>query len=263
MKKFLTVPCLIFAAAALFGCRSVPVSDRTQLMLTTTSYENELGATAYAQYKQEYKQSTNTQYNQALERCGKAIAAVAGQEDFNWEFVVLESDEQNAFCLPGGKVAVYSGIMDIMENEAELACVVGHEIGHAIARHSGEQLSWGYLQSLGGYAVASIWSDENVNTIYGVGTQLGMMLPFSRSNESEADYIGLMLMAKAGYDPQAALAFWSRFGTDSGFLEKFLSTHPGGAERIADITAALPEAEKLYTQCADKKGLGVTFNHSK
>ena len=137
---------LMVSTLALTGCRSVPVTDRTQLMLTSSSYENRLGEEAYAEYKAQYPRSTNAEYNQALARCGKAIVEVAGQKDFNWEFLVLESSTQNAFCLPGGKVAVYSGIMDLMNNEAELAagtaCVNVPEIRSPLWRAMAWAISW-------------------------------------------------------------------------------------------------------------------------
>ncbi len=254
------LPFVLLACALLLasGCTTVPVTGRRQLMLTSTEQENSLGATAYAEYKKQYKPSSNAQYNAVLSRVGTAISKVAGRDDFEWEFIVLESKEQNAFCLPGGKVAVYSGIMDIMRNEAELACVVGHEIGHAIARHGGERQSWGVLQSLG----AKLFSSEYAQAAYGIGTQVGVILPFSRQNESEADYIGLVLMAKAGYDPAAAVQFWQRFGSDEqGALEAFLSTHPTGPERIKDLQEKQQEALQYYNSAADRKGLGETLKH--
>ena len=252
------------AAAAVVGCRSVPITDRTQLLLTTSEYENGLGVEAYSEYKKEYKRSTNAEYNQALERCGKAIAAASDVKDFDWEFMVLEDETQNAFCLPGGKVAVYSGIIKLMKNEAELAFVVAHEVGHAIARHGGERISWGYLQSLGGVLVAAGLQNDAADTIYGLGTDLGVMLPFSRSNESEADLIGLLLMAKAGYDPNASVQFWTRFGSNSSAskLGNLMSTHPCDADRIAAMKANMPTAEKEYQKAANKKGYGVTFSHA-
>ena len=245
------------------GCRAVPYTDRAQLLLTSSSYENELGSESYAEQKKENKISTNTQYTQALDRCGKAIAAVAGDTGFDWEFVVFDSETQNAFCLPGGKVAVYSGIIDQMRNEAELAFVVGHEIGHAIARHSGERISWGYLQSLGGALVEAGLQNDAASTIYGLGTNLGVILPFSRSNESEADLIGLLLMARAGYNPQASVEFWSRFSTsaEAGMLGNLMSTHPCDADRIAAMKEHMPEAEAAYQKAATKRNYGVTFTH--
>ena len=254
----------LFLLTILPGCRSVPVSDRTQLMLTTSEYENGLGTEAYAEYKEKYKTSTNAEYNQALTRCGQAIAAASEVKDFDWQFTVLEADEQNAFCLPGGKVAVYTGIIKLMKNEAELAFVVAHEVGHAIARHGGERLSWGYIQSLGGLLVEAGFKSETASEVYGIGTNLGVMLPFSRSNEAEADMIGLMLMAKAGYDPHASVDFWTRFSSNSSasLLGNLMSTHPCDADRIAAMNNDMPRAEKEYENARNKRGYGITFSHA-
>ena len=246
------------------GCRSVPITDRTQLMLTTSGYENNLGVEAYAEYKAKYRRSNNSEYNAALARCGKAIAKASEVDDFDWQFTVLETNVQNAFCLPGGKVAVYSGIMKLMRNEAELAFVVAHEVGHAIARHGGERLSWGYLQSLGGILVALGLNNKTASNVYGIGTNLGVMLPFSRSNEAEADLIGLILMARAGYDPHAAVHFWTRFSSSSSasMLGNLMSTHPCDADRIAAMNNNMPLAEEEYRKARNKKGFGMTFTHS-
>ncbi len=252
---------ILICGAALAGCRSVPITDRTQFLLTTSSYENELGAEAYAEYKAKYPVSTNRQYNQALARVGKAISQVADAPDFDWQFVVLESTEQNAFCLPGGKVAVYSGIMKKMKNEAELAFVVSHEVGHAIARHGGERISWGYVQSFGGLLVELGLQNDTATQVYGVGTNLGVMLPFSRSNESEADLIGLLLMAKAGYNPEASVEFWTRFAGNSASdpLNRLLSTHPCDSDRIAAMVENMPAAKKEYEKAKNKRGYGASL----
>lgn len=243
------------------GCRSVPITDRTQLMLTSSSYENRLGVTAYAEYKQKYKRSSNAEYNAALARCGKAIQKAAEQDDFEWEFIVLDTPIQNAFCLPGGKVAIYSGIMDLMNNEAELACIVAHEAAHAIARHGGERMSWGYLQKLGAIGVVLGFNNETLNNIYGTGSQLGVMLPFSRSNEYEADLIGLILMAKAGYNPKAAIHFWTRFskGKTATWVGTVTSTHPCDADRIQNFHNHMYLAEDAYKKARNKKGFGIIF----
>ena len=265
VRSFLTLV-IAFAACWLCSCRSVPITGRSQFLLTTESYENELGVDAYAEYKQEYPTSTNKEYTQALDRCGNAIKSVAGQDDFEWEFTVLESETKNAFCLPGGKVAVYSGIMDDMNNEAELAFVVAHEIGHAIARHGGEKMTRSILQSVGAVLVSSIFDNELVDAVYGTGTELGVMLPYSRSNESEADAIGLILMARAGYDPSASYTFWKRFtnnGEGSSKLEAILSTHPCDADRIAAMEANEPAAREEYEKAKTKYGFGTKFTHRK
>ena len=261
---------LIVLACGLCSCRSVPVTGRSQFLLTTESYENSLGAESYEEYKQEYPKSKNSEYNAALERCGNAIKSVANEvgdaDDFEWEFTVLDSEIKNAFCLPGGKVAVYSGIMDDMNNEAELAFVVGHEIGHAIARHGGERMSRSILQSVGAVLVSAAFDSEVIDAIYGTGTEIGVMLPYSRSNESEADVIGLILMARAGYDPSASYTFWKRFTNNaegSSKLESILSTHPCDSDRIKAMEQGEPAAREEYNRAPTKYGFGKTFTHKK
>ena len=264
---------LLFSLAltcAFCSCRNVPVTGRSQFLLTSESYENSLGAESYEEYKQEYPKSTNAEYNAALERCGNAIKAVANEvgdtSDFEWEFTVLDSEIQNAFCLPGGKVAVYTGLMDYMDNEAELAFVVGHEIGHAVARHGGERMSRTIVQSVGAVLVSMLFENETINAIYGTGTELGIMLPYSRSNESEADAIGLILMARAGYDPSASYTFWKRFTNNaegSSKLEEILSTHPCDSDRIAAMREGEAEARAEYNKAKTKYGFGRKFTHRK
>lgn len=261
-RSFVVSLFLLAVCGALSGCRSVPITDRTQLLLTSSSYENELGAEAFTEYKQKLPRSNNARYNEALNRVGNSVRQVAPPNDFQWEFTVLESPTENAFCLPGGKVAVYSGLLKVMKNEAELAAVVAHEIGHAIARHGGERMSWAQLQALGALGLAIGLENETANGVYGTGTELGVMLPFSRSNEYEADRIGLVLMARAGYNPQAAIQFWTRFsrGKQASFLDTLTSTHPCDADRIAELQTHMPEAEADYRKAAAKKNYGITLN---
>lgn len=248
------------------GCRTVPITGRSQLMFSSETDESALGMQAFGEYKQKFPQSKNATQVKMLQSCGEAIKAVAikeGGADWQWEFVVLESAEANAFCLPGGKVAVYSGLFTYIANEAELAVVVAHEIAHALARHGGERMSWGDLQTLGSLGISKAFNNETVNTVYGVGTQLGVMLPYSRANESEADMIGLTLMARAGYNPQAAVTFWKKFGgkENASFLDQFLSTHPQGADRIKEMTEALPKAMEIYQKAPVKRNLGMVMRH--
>ena len=241
------------------GCRTVPMTDRSQLMLSTESSEKQLGATAYNDYKRETQPTANAEQQALLQRVGNAIKDASDEKTFEWEFNVLESDTVNAFCLPGGKVAVYTGMMKQFSNEAELACVVAHEVGHAIARHGGERTSWSYLQALGTLGVSTLGNDT-LQTIYGIGAEYGVMLPYSRLHENEADLIGLYLMAKAGYDPQAAVDFWKKFNTgNSSKLDEMLSTHPCDATRVANLSQHLPEAQELYQQSKAKKGLGTSI----
>lgn len=258
MKKLL----LVGIAALVAGCRTVPMTNRTQLMLSSEGSENAEGLTAYNEYKGKYRPTTNTAQQELLRKVGNAIKDVAGQTDFEWEFNVLESSEVNAFCLPGGKVAVYTGIMPKFANEAELACVVAHEIGHALARHGGERVSWEYIKAAGSLGLSTLTSNTTVQTLYGLGSEYGVILPFSRSHESEADLIGLNLMAKAGYNPDAALSFWKKFNTgNSSILDELTSTHPCDATRIQDISAHMADAQELYRQSAVKRGYGARIEN--
>ena len=256
----LTCLCLLLCFVGT-ACRTVPVSSRKQLLLSSENHENELGATAYAEYKKEYPRSTNKTYTESLNRVGEAIRKVAQKDDYQWEFVVLESKDANAFCLPGGKVAVYSGIFQFTANEAELATVVAHEIAHALARHGGERMSWAQLQQLGTLGLRSAGAGATWETIYGLGTEFGVMLPFSRKHEHEADSIGLILLARAGYHPSAAISFWKKFGAGKSpsMIEKWASTHPGGEERVANLQQLLPQALQEYEKAPQKIGLGKSF----
>ena len=260
MNKFkigvpLVLVALLLVAA---GCRTVPITGRTQFVVLTEGYENNLGASSYQEYKSKYKPTANERQQAVLKRVGQALARVSGQTGFAWEFNVLDSSIENAFCLPGGKVAVYNGLMKRFKNEAELACVVAHEVGHALARHGGERMSWGYLQTIGTLGLSCV--NTTAQSVYGIGSEYGVMLPFSRSHETEADLIGLHLMAKAGYDPQAAVDFWQHFGSGSSdIITALTSTHPCDADRVSELSVHLEEARMLYDQSAEKRGLGVSF----
>ncbi|GBD89112.1 TPR repeat-containing protein YfgC precursor [bacterium BMS3Abin03] len=175
-------------------------------------------------------------------------------EGFKWEFNLVESDQVNAWAMPGGKVVVYTGILPITQNDAGLAVVLGHEIAHAIAEHGNERLSQELLRQVGAVSLMVALDKEPAQTkklwlgIYGAGTQLGIMLPYSRTQESEADHLGLIFMAIAGYDPYAAPEFWERMSADKegGSPPEFLSTHPSGETRINDLKSWIPEAMKYY-----------------
>lgn len=246
------------------GCSTTPVTQRRQLVLMSPEKENAMGLAAYQQVLEDEPVTKNETIAELVQRVGDRIAAVADRPDFDWEFKVIESETQNAFCLPGGKVAVYTGMLPVCESEAGLAVVMSHEIGHAIARHGGERMSLKTVQTAAQHAVQYVMREQKEDTqkivlaAYGAGSQYGAILPYSRKHELEADEIGLMLMAKAGYDPSEAPRFWERFAglKDGGAPLEFLSTHPSDARRSAALREKLPEAIDLYQDAPEKIGMG-------
>lgn len=243
---------VLFVAAA---CATVPLTGRSQLLLLPEAEEMRLGLQAYQEILKKEKISADPGLNEMVRRVGQRIAATTGKTEFQWEFKVVESEQVNAFCLPGGKVAVYTGILPITRDEAGLAAVMGHEVAHAIARHGGERVSQGLLLQLGLATVMAAMSDRDPKTVQmvtgllGAGATLGVILPFSRHHESEADRLGLVYMAKAGYDPRAARGLWVRMAEASKRRQKppeFLSTHPSDETRVRQIEGWLPEALPFY-----------------
>jgi predicted Zn-dependent protease len=234
----------------LLACQSVPVTGRQQLILLSAGEENRLGIAAYEQILKEEKVSKDPQLNAMVTRVGRRIAEVVNRPDFAWEFRVIEKDVANAFALPGGKVAVYTGILKYTRTEAGLAVVMGHEVAHALARHGGERISRSLIAQLGLTAVQIGLSNSDPAIVQGLGLAygLGIELPFNRSQESEADHIGLVLMAQAGYDPREAIPFWERMeaGKKGQGPPEFLSTHPSGNRRIAQLKQWMPEALQYY-----------------
>lgn len=238
----------------LAGCTTVPETGRKQFNILSPQEEAQMGLTAFQQMKQEVPVSKDEASAAMVERAGKRISAVAPLPNAQWEFVLFESKEPNAFCLPGGKVGVYTGILPITQDEAGLATVIGHEVAHAVARHGGERVS----QAMGIQAVGQIlgatlseseWQQAAVTT-YGLGTQLGVALPYNRLQESEADRMGLLYMARAGYDPDKAIEFWQRFAEfdrqSGGDTLWFLRTHPLSEARAEELRNWLPEARREY-----------------
>lgn len=259
----------VFILAALAaGCSSAPVTGRKQMLLMAESQEVSMGLTAFNDVTTKEPPSQNAQYNELVERVGQRIAAVAGKPDYKWEFKTIASEQQNAFCLPGGKVAVYEGIIPICATEAGLAVVMSHEVAHALARHGGERMSQNMAVDGVKTAVSYVMQNQDqarkdiVMQAYGVTSQYGVLLPYSRKHESEADHIGLMMMARAGYDPREAPRFWSRFGAvKSGEKQmEFLSTHPSDERRAADLANLVPEAMKLYGAAPEQFALGENID---
>jgi predicted Zn-dependent protease len=235
---------------ALAACATVPFTNRSQLILISSSEEAALGTAAFQQATAKARIVRGTRAAQHVEDVGRRIAAVSGRNDFRWQFALLEGKEVNAFALPGGKTAVYTGLLPVAADTNGLAVVMSHEIAHAIARHGAERMSQGTLVNLGGAVVgAAAGQSAGVAMVaYGLGSQLGVMLPFSRSHEAEADRIGLILMARAGYDPRTAVAFWDRMEAQrrGGTPTEFLSTHPNYETRRALINDTIPEALQYY-----------------
>ncbi len=236
------------------ACATAPYTGRRQLMLTSASQENSLGFQSFAEIRKKYPVSTDARLNAMVQRVGERVAAAAERPDFRWEFVVFQDKMANAFCLPGGKVGIFTGIEKYTKDEAGMATVVAHEVAHAILRHSGERLSQSMMAQMGavglsvGMAGASPYLAQAVQQAYGLGATVGVLLPYSRTQEYEADRVGLIMMAKAGYDPEAAVGFWQRMMTaqkGKGGPE-FLSTHPTDSRRLAEIEKFVPGIKEQY-----------------
>ncbi|MFN7730845.1 MAG: M48 family metallopeptidase [Pirellula sp.] len=247
------------------GCRTTPITGRKQLRFIPGSMEMSLGEQSYAEVVSQSPASKNAAWSNAVLRTGQRIASVANAPDFRWEFRLLESPQQNAFCLPGGKVAIYEGIIPYCQNEAGLAVVMSHEIAHALAHHGAERMSQqAGVQGVGtvlGWAMTETTpaTRELAMKAFGTGTQYGILLPYSRHHESEADAIGIQLMAKAGYDPSEAPRFWNRFGQAKSGTDKppeWASTHPSDQRRTADLESRLPQALTEYQSAPAHYGIG-------
>jgi predicted Zn-dependent protease len=249
----------------LAACATVPLTGRSQLILIPDSQVMSLSFDQYHQFLTQHEVVKGTPQAQMVQRVGRRIQKAVemyldknGQANllngYKWEFNLVKDKQVNAFCMPGGKVVVFTGILPITENESGLATVLGHEIGHAIARHGNERMSQGLVTQLGGAALAAALSSRPQETqqlfmaAYGLGSQVGVMLPYGRLQETEADHLGLIFMAMAGYDPHLAVNFWKRMASqkDQAAPPEFLSTHPSHATRIADIENYLPTAMSYY-----------------
>lgn len=254
-------PLLAVVLLALSGCFTNPVTGRKELMMVTPDQELSFGAQSFADVQKTEKVSTDQAAIQRVQRVGQRIAQAVGNEmpNASWQFVVFDSPEVNAFALPGGKVGVYTGLLKLATTDDELAIVMGHEIGHVVARHGAERMSEAtVLAGLGqlGSAVVQAYDPKYVQAFqmaYPTGTSLVRTLPHSRTQESEADHMGLVFAAKAGYDPRAAITFWEKMiaqqkSGGGGFLAKMLSDHPADQQRIANLQALMPQVLPIYEQ---------------
>lgn len=263
MKKRIlgTMAALILLAS----CRSVPITGREQLNLVPSHTIMSMSYSQYQDFIAKNKVIQNTDDARRVKTVGSNIANAVERyfaehnlsdqlKDYKWEFNLIDSKEVNAWCLPGGKVVVYSGLMPVAKDDNGLAVVLGHEISHAVAQHGDERMSQGLLTEMGGMALSLALSKNPEQTTnlfmqaYGLGTQVGVLLPFSRVQETEADHLGLIFMAMAGYDPQGAVNFWERMQSQQkgGAPPELLSTHPADAKRIENINKFIPEALTYY-----------------
>jgi predicted Zn-dependent protease len=262
MKKFALV---LFVALISYDCATVPVTGRRQLSLVSNSEILPMSFDSYKSVLDSSKLSTNKEQVEMVKGVGvriqKSVEEFMAQnnwsdqlEGYAWDFNLIDEDIVNAWCMPGGKVAFYTGIMPVCQDEAGVAVVMGHEVAHAIANHGSERMSQGLMQQMGGVAMDVALSSKPSETremfgmAYGLASNYGAMLPFSRLHESEADKMGLIFMAMAGYDPREAPKFWERMAAKSGggAPPEFMSTHPSHETRIKDLNAQIPEAMKYY-----------------
>jgi predicted Zn-dependent protease len=265
MKKSKTGSFALLIAALLFQtCSLVPLTGRRQLSLVSDADMISTSFVQYGQFMKDNKLSTNTAQTNMVRGVGSriqnAVTTYFSQHNlsqdltgFAWEFNLVESKEVNAWCMPGGKVVVYSGILPITQNEIGLAVVMGHEIAHAVAKHSNERMSQELVAQFGGQTLAAALQQKPKETqdlwmsLFGVGVQIGAVLPYSRLQEGEADHLGLIFMAMAGYDPNASIEFWQRMSQAAGTQPlEFLSTHPSDENRMKKIKSEIPEAMKYY-----------------
>jgi predicted Zn-dependent protease len=263
-KKHVRYALAVAGLLLIVACATVPVTGRRQLSLIPAS---EMLSTSYQQYDEvlaSNKVSTDAKNTALVKKVGNNIKTAVeryfqqqGQSDalagYEWEFNLLQSEEVNAWCMPGGKVAFYEGILPVCQDEKGIAVVMGHEVAHAVAEHGNERMSQGLLAQMGGMALQAALASKPEQTqnlfmtAFGVGAQVGVLLPFSRQQETEADHLGLIFMAMAGYDPNVSVAFWERMAAQGGGAPpEFLSTHPADATRIKNLQGFLPEAMGYY-----------------
>lgn len=259
--------CLLTFLLFFISCQTVPITGRQQLSLIPSEKILSMSFQSYNEFLSEHNVIQDTEDARMVKRVGRRIQHAVEQyfsehnmsnrlQGYKWEFNLIEDESINAWCMPGGKVAVYTGILPIAKDETGLAVVMGHEIAHAVAKHGDERMSQGLITQMGGMLLSEALSqkpEQTVNlfmTAYGIGSQVGVLLPYSRVHESEADHLGLIFMAMAGYDPREAVDFWQRMSKakQGKSPPEFLSTHPADATRIRNIKQLIPEAMKYYRQ---------------
>jgi len=272
MKK---IAFFLLIVSALYACSSVPITGRKQLNLVSDSEVLSLSLQEYNDYIKTAKKSTDQAGTALVNKVGKNIANAVelyyksinyedAIKDYSWEFNLIDDPQVNAFCMPGGKIVVYSGILPVTQDETGLAVVLGHEVAHAVAKHANERMSQQVAAQYGAQALSILTGKASgtvqsvAQQVYGLGAQYGVLLPFNRTQESEADHLGLIFMAIAGYNPQAALPFWQRMSQQGQTVPEFMSTHPSDATRIAAIQKEIPEAMEVYKGVWGKYPAGYT-----
>ena len=264
MKKTLLLAGIFMLNMVFQACNTVPVTGRKQVSLLPESDLITYSNLNYSEFIKSHQLSTNAAQTTMVKKVGKKISAAVEEflkskgkldllQGYEWEYNLVESPEPNAWCMPGGKIVVYTGILPYTQNEAGLAVVMGHEVAHAVARHGNERMSHQIIVEYGAGVLGTFINDKPEETqqlyqmAYGLGAQYGMMLPYSRMHESEADKMGLIFMAIAGYDPHQAIAFWERMAKSGGQKPpEFMSTHPSDQSRIQALKEFMPEAMKYY-----------------
>jgi predicted Zn-dependent protease len=269
MKRTLISSIVFLSGLAILAssCSEVAITGRKQLNLVPDVLMNSMSSQSYSEFLSQNKLSTDTAKTQMVKNVGRKIQKAVEQyciennmsdqlNGYQWAFNLIEDPNLNAWCMPGGKVVVYSGLLPVTKNEAGLATVMGHEIAHAFARHGAERMTQGLIVEMGGMALEKALASRTAETqnlfmrSYGTGTQYGILLPYSRKHESEADRLGLIFMAMAGYNPNEALGFWQRMSASKvgQAPPEFMSTHPADSTRIQNIKELIPEAMRYYKQ---------------
>ncbi len=262
LKVAAAICVVLLSEFLLTSCGSVPLTGRKRILLVSDQEVYQAGLTQYRSYMAESKLSSDRKSSAMVKSVGRNLAAATEKylrangfendlSNLSWEFNLVQSNEVNAFCMPGGKIVVYDGLMSVAGNEAELAVVLSHEIAHAVAKHSNERMSQQILTQYGMAILSEALSRKSAAvqtvavSVFGLGAQVGLMLPYSRKHEYEADYMGIVFMEIAGYDSSAAVDFWTKMSSGGGNASDFLSTHPSDSKRISQIKSRMDEARSV------------------
>lgn len=261
-NRIMLAAAFVVAAFMMTACGSVPLTGRRQVLLVSDQEVFQAGLTQYKEYISTSTLSSDSKSTAMVRNVGQKLADATERylkangleselSNFAWEFNLVQDKQVNAFCMPGGKIVVYEGLLTVAQNEAELAVVLGHEIAHAVAKHSNERMSQQIMAQYGMAILSGALSEKSAAvqstavTVFGLGAQVGLMLPYSRKHEYEADYMGIVFMELAGYDSNSALDFWTKMAAGGSGKSDFLSTHPSDSKRINALKTRIPEAKAI------------------